>query len=316
MFYSILSVFTALMLSLVGFFGYDFTDRMPEEPAFPIIDCEEQPEGSIRVMSFNVRCADVNGVPVKYRKQLIADEILHVAPDSVGVQEAIPEVMAYLRAALPGYASVGVGRDDGRSSGEHSAIFYNSFRWKLLDSGTFWLSETPDEVSIGWDAACKRICTWAVLQNRLTGETYVHLNSHFDHVSETARRNSAKLIISFIEENFSGFNVVFTADLNSSPATAAYITMTSLLEDTRLTALEAKEFPTFPSIGGGVNGSYIDHILVSPGTEVLSYRTVTSGIDGRYVSDHYPIYADIVVPANEPASLIGRLFNRLINTVC
>lgn len=290
--------FAAVMFFFLGLFGYDFGDKMPEDPAFPIIDCEKQEEGSVRVMSFNVRVADVNGVPVKYRLPLIAGEIARVAPDSLGVQEAASQHMKYLKFALPGYGSVGVGRDDGKDAGEYSAVFYNRRKWEAVDSGTFWLSETPEIVSRGWDAAYNRICTWAVLRNKKTGEVYAHVNTHLDHVSEYARRKSAELIGSFIEEKFGGITVVLTGDLNSAPGEAAYSTLTSILEDSRNTAADSAQFRTFPSIGGGTDGSYIDFVLVTPGTTVLSYRTVTSGIDGRFVSDHYPVYSDIVLPAS------------------
>lgn len=292
----LLSLFSVIMLFFAGLSGTELTDYMPAEPAFPVVDCASQQPGTLRIMSFNVRCSDVNGTPAKYRRQIIADEIINVSPDSVGLQEATPEQMRYLRAALPGYRSVGDGRD-GKNKGEFSAVFYNNRRWKLIDSGMFWLSETPYKVSKGWDAECRRVCTWAVLQNRRTNEEYVHVNSHFDHVSETARRKSAEMIHVFIDEYFSGIPVLFTADLNSSTSGAAYRTMTSFMQDCRFIAQDSIPYGTFHNVNPvGNAGLYLDYVLVTPGIQVKTYRTVTAGIDGRYVSDHFPIYADVVLP--------------------
>lgn len=280
-----------------GLFGITYADAMPEYPEFPIIDYAAQAEGTVRVMSFNVRCRDVNGTPASSRRLVVAEEVLRVAPDSVGVQEATPEWMASLRFNLSGYSSVGVGRE-GENKGEYSAIFYKNSKWKLVDSGTFWLSETPDTVSQDWDAACLRICTWAVLQNRQTGEKYVHVNSHFDHISSLARENSAKLVCDYICKNFEGMPVMFTADLNSRPSDEAYRTMTGLLTDCRFISENCEFYGTFHNCSPETHADYIiDYVLCTPGVQVKDFRTVTTGIGGRFVSDHFPIYADIVLPS-------------------
>lgn len=291
----LMAFFSAISMFFAGLFGFVCTDKMPENPEFPIIQAEAQENGTVRVMSFNVRCTDVNGTPASRRRQIVADEIILVSPDSVGVQEATTEWMRYLKAALPGYVGVGLGRD-GENLGEHSAVFYNSKKWKLLDSDTFWLSETPDRVSKDWDSDCRRICTWALLENRETGEKYAHVNSHFDHVSGLARENSAKMICSFIAEKFADISVVFTADMNSRPSAEAYKTMTGCLQDCRFAAADSVAYGTFHNTDpvGNAN-TYLDYVMTKPGTEVRVYRTVTAGIDGRFVSDHFPIYADLVL---------------------
>lgn len=302
------------MFSLFG--GNELKDVMPEQPEFPIIDSEVQVEGTTRVMSFNVRCDDVNGTKVSMRRQIVADEILHVAPDSVGLQEATPEFVSYLKAALPGYIGVGEGRDGG-SKGEHCCIFYNFKKWKLVDSGTFWLSETPDAPSIAWNAACKRIVTWAVLSNRFTGQRFVHINSHFDHVSELARRNSAEMIINYFSDKYEGLPMVFTADMNSQSNDAAYRTMMTLFEDTKYTAKDSAVYGTFHNCDPVYYKNFIiDYVLVTPGIEAINYRTVTSGIDGRFVSDHFPVYADLILPENGNASFLGRLLQRFFYNIC
>lgn len=293
----------SLLLSITMFFGTLFgaayTDVMPEEPDFPIIDCDARIDGTIRIMSFNVRCADVNGTQPNQRRLLVPIEILKVSPDSVGLQEATPEWMSSIKSNLPGYSYVGEGREGG-NKGEYSAIFYNSRKWKLIDSGTFWLSETPDEVSKAWGADCIRICTWAELQNKKTGEKYVHVNSHFDHVSDLARENSAKMITEFISGKFTDIPVVFTADLNSLPNGIAYKTMTTILKDCGLAAADANGYGTFHNTHPETHKDYIiDYVLCKPELEVKTYRTVTSGVNRRFVSDHFPIYADISLTSTE-----------------
>ena len=281
-------VFTSLFASMKG-------DEKPADTFDPdtltIIEIEEKPRDAVRVASFNIRCADVNGVQVKDRRLIVSKEICDLGADSIGLQEATDEWIKQIK-KIPGFGVVGEGRDGGK--GEGCQILYNRSRWKLLDSGTFWLSETPDEPSMGWDAACPRICTWALLQNRLTGEKYAHVNSHFDHKGRIAVVEEAKIITAFIDENFDGIPIVFTADLNSTPDSEAYAIMTENLEDTRLTAADIKAFGTFHAAHPETHAdSVIDYVLTSPGVEALAYRTVTAGVSGRFVSDHFPVYADL-----------------------
>ncbi|MBR2875916.1 MAG: endonuclease/exonuclease/phosphatase family protein, partial [Clostridia bacterium] len=187
----------------------------------------------VRVMSFNIRCTNVGRDSWEDRIDIVTETIVKSEADSVGVQEATPEWMETLQETLEKYSFVGVGRDDGANKGEYSAIFYLKDKYNLIDSGTFWLSETPDEVSRGWDAACNRICTWAVLENKTTGQRYVHLNSHFDHIGISARANSVDLILSKADE-YTDLPVVFTADMNVKEGSTDYKAMTSgSLKDTK-----------------------------------------------------------------------------------
>lgn len=267
-----------------------------KEGTFPIIGVGEKAEDAVRVMSFNIRSADVNDVPASRRRLPALEEILRIAPDSLGVQEATPEWMFWLR-QMPQYGIVGECRD-GKRQGEACPVLYDRKKYKLIDHDTFWLSETPDEVSYGWDAACRRTCTWALLENRQDGTHYVHVNTHFDHVGTTAVRESAKMISAFIAERFADVPVVFTADLNARPGSEGYNIMTETLFDARLTAPdctdECRALGTFHD--GKPEGrklSQIDYILCGEGVTALSYRTVTDGVNGRFVSDHFPIYADL-----------------------
>jgi endonuclease/exonuclease/phosphatase family metal-dependent hydrolase len=266
---------------------------------FPLIEPEEKAKGDTRVMSFNIRCVDLNGVEADFRRTVVTEEILRVQPDSVGIQEATPEWVAALEDRLCGYAWVGLERDGGKPAdqgGESCPIFYLKAKYRLVDHGDFWISDTPDVPSFGPGAACRRICTWAILKNRLTGETYVHVNTHFDHISEEARVQGGENLNRYIEEHFSGMNVVFTADMNTTPDTETYVTMTANLKDARLAAADSVGYGTFHGCRPEDRADYyIDFVLCSPDIEVTAYRTVTAGINGRFVSDHFPIYADLTL---------------------
>lgn len=293
----------AMLLSVTALFTNAFQiswgDSMKGHD-FPLIAAEEKAAGDIRVMSFNVRCEDNNGVPRISRKHLAVKEILRIRPDSLGVQEATPEWMSYLDSALPEYGSVGAARDNGRSVfrlGESSAIFYRKDALALLDHGDFWLSETPDKPSIYPGAGCNRICTWALLREKATGVTYLHVNSHFDNLSYEARTYGANLISNWIKENYPRMPVVFTADMNSSELSDAYRIMTEALRDTRYTAADAEAYGTFHMCAPeSAENRVLDYILCSPEIDANAYRTVTDGIEGRFVSDHFPIYADLSIP--------------------
>ena len=264
---------------------------------FPLIEPEEKPAVATRIMSFNLRGGDVNGVRADYRRAIAAEEIRRVKPDSVGTQEATRWWITALEDLLPEYAWVGVERDEGKPAdqgNESCVIFYLKAKYKLMDHGDFWISDTPDVPSYGPGAACIRICTWARLKNRLTGEEYVHVNTHFDHISEEARVQGGQIVNDFIQTHFAGMNVVFTADMNTTPDTPTYDTMTQNLADARFAAADAVSYGTFHGCRPEDRADYyIDYILVSPELPVLTYRTVTAGVNGRFVSDHFPIYADI-----------------------
>ena len=276
----------------------DFADSY-EGHDFPLISAAEKEEGKTRIMSFNIRAGDLNGVPSGKRASIIALAINRIAPDCFGLQESNGEWITKLRFLLPQYACVGVDRDTGRkiTGGEHAEIFYLRSKYKLLDSGNFWLSETPDVPSFGPGAAYRRVCTWVKLRNRITRETFVHINTHFDHVSEDARVFAANYVNEFIQEHFPDENVVFTADMNTTPDGAAYAKMTENLVDARLNADKCVQYGTFHNMTPeNAPDYYIDFILCSPGIHVCEYRTVTEGADGRFISDHFPIYADLEFP--------------------
>ena len=267
---------------------------------FPLIGPGKKADGLTRIMSFNLRCEDVNGVMADQRRDIVAEQIRQVQPDSFGVQEATAEWMKSLSKQLPEYGWVGLERENGKAAdkgGEACAVFYLKAKYRVLDHGDFWLSDTPDQPSVGPGAACKRICTWAKLKDLRTGAEYVHVNTHFDHVSEEARVLGGEIVNRYIAEHFSDVPVVFTADMNTTEKGEAYATMTQRLNDARMTAADSRSFGTFHACRPETHAdNYIDFVLCSEDIEVASYRTLTEGINGRFVSDHFPIYADVLIP--------------------
>lgn len=264
-----------------------------DDSLFPVLEITEKEENALRIMSFNIRFDDVGGVPMRNRRALVLKTIYDADPDSFGVQEATPQWMNTLRLMLPEYGSVGVGRDGG-NKGEYSAVFYKKDKYKLVDSDTFWLSETPEVPSKSWNSSLRRICTWAVLENRKTGEQYVHVNSHYDHKSTEAMREAAKLICAFVNEKFPDMPVFFTADMNADPYSQVYRTMTATFKDTRTNAPITTDTETFHDMFNG-NERIIDYVMYRGAVTPTMYRVITAPVAGRYVSDHFPLYADFIM---------------------
>ncbi len=261
----------------------------------------------VRTMSFNIRyntpSDGVNAWP--NRKAWVANLIRFHGADVIGVQEALAPMLADLDTLLPALARVGVGRADGRSAGEFSAILYRRDRLELLDSGTFWLSPTPSVAgSKGWDAAIERVATWARFRDRRSGCSYVHLNTHFDHIGEVARQQSARLIRERLAALSDGVPVVVTGDLNSDPQSGAYRVLTG---DSVANAITPLRDAFVASQGGHYGptstwtafkaieaGRRIDYVMVSPNVRVLTHAILSDSWDGRFPSDHLPVVADLV----------------------
>ena len=250
----------------------------------------------MKIMSFNIRCGDVGEETWEDRIGIVAQTMLESDADSIGVQEATPEWMDALKKNLSDkYDYVGVGRDDGKNKGEYSPVFYLKDKYDVLGSDTFWLSETPKEVSYGWDAACRRVCTWVHLKDKETGKEYVHINTHFDHIGVEARRNSVDMIVEH-SKTFINIPVVFTADMNVVEGTENYnqFVNSGIFSDTKKLAPDTMNYCTYHDTKPEKHKKdVIDYVMVNDGFEALKYVVMTEGIDGRFVSDHYPIYADI-----------------------
>lgn len=261
----------------------------------------------LHVMSFNIRYnnpADgVNAWP--NRRDWVAGLIRFHEADVVGVQEALLDMLIDLDARLPGFARVGVGRTDGRTKGEFSAILYRTDRLALEDSGTFWLSPTPALVgSKGWDAALERVATWAKFRDRQSGCRHLHLNTHFDHMGEQARQESARLIRRMLPALSAGLPIIVTGDLNTDPASVAYRVFTRdtlpgagpPLADAMFASQRGHYGPTstWTAFRAIEPGHRIDYVLVSSRIAVLSHGILTDRWDDRFPSDHLPVLASLV----------------------
>lgn len=268
-----------------------------EIPADKVFGFAQKPQDTVRIMSFNVRCTNVGARSMKDRVPDVVATILNGMPDSLGVQEATPKWIDTLNEELgESYAYVGEGRDGGHD-GEYSAIFYLKDKYSVVDSGTFWLSETPNEVSYGWDAACRRICTWAILENKESGEKYIHMNSHFDHVGEEARSQSIKMIIEKSKE-YENIPAVFTADMNVPEGSKNYkeIAENSIFKDTKYTAENANVYVTYHDrYPEKEHARVIDYCFANKGFEAINYGVITESPSKYYVSDHFPLYADLKI---------------------
>lgn len=267
----------ALILPLLGIDSVDYGAKAPEAE-------------TVRIMSFNVR----NGEHSRGKNvpQFVADYM----PDSVGLQECEGTWYMTLEAYLKdSYGIVGTGRLTGvKYIGEATAIMYRKDKYDLVDSGTIWLSETPDKVSVGWDAKHHRTCTWVILENKETGEQYAHLNTHLDHVGEQARTNGLQLILD-LADSFD-MPVVVTGDFNFGKSDPLYTQLVSgNLSDTQDIAEKTMTGKTYHAYNGGEDGEPIDFICVNGKiTDVKEYRIVRDIYGDTYISDHFPIFADMV----------------------
>lgn len=252
----------------------------------------------MNVMTYNIRFdnpGDQNDLWNR-RKSLILEQLFFYEPAVFGIQEGMYHQVQYLDDSLPGYEYAGVGREDGRTAGEYSAIYYDRGLFTLIKDRTFWLSETPDEPSVGWDAAMERICTCVLLRHKESGRHVWVFNTHFDHVGEQARQNSARLVLDKIEElNKDGYPVVLMGDLNAEPGDKPVQLITTRLKDARKVT---KIRPFGPE--GTYNGFHfnepvkrrIDYVFAGD-LEVLKYGVLSDPENLQYPSDHFPVLAKV-----------------------
>ena len=252
----------------------------------------------LKVMSYNIRLStDKDGTNAwKYRCPATLEMIKDQNPDVIGVQEALPEQVSFLEEWVEGYDCVGVGRDDGKKKGEFMSIFWNKKTVKLMKWGTFWLSETPEKPSMGWDAACYRTATWALMKDKRTGERFYFVNTHLDHVGVEARKNGLKLIVERIAEiNPEGYPMVLTGDFNMKPSAPELKDLDACMKSARKVALTTDSHQTFNDWGKAKSDMVIDYIYISGFSSCLEYQTVTKKYnDRKFISDHYPIFARLI----------------------
>ena len=256
----------------------------------------------INMMTYNIRYATTNDGENQWekRKEFLSDQIGFFGPDIFGVREALEHQVEYLNEEFSDFKYIGVGRDDGDSKGEYCAIFYNKEKFDLLGQDTFWLSSSPEKVSVGWDAALERICTYGFFMEKATGAMFWVFNTHFDHIGELARVESAKLITQKIKEiNKDNLPLVLMGDFNLNEESGAIKYLSSVYNDSRNSTLN-KPFGPF----GTFNGfkfhepvqDRIDYIFCSKDNILVEkYGVLTDSKDGKYPSDHFPVLIEITL---------------------
>lgn len=257
------------------------------------------------------------------RSPRIADLVRFHEFNIFGTEEGYRWQLDSLKSLLPGYDFIGVGREDGKEGGEHSAIFYDTNMFRLFDHGDFWLSETPDRPGLGWDAACVRICTWGKFRHIPSGRDFLYFNLHMDHVGKKARIESVKLIAKKMKEFGAKLPAILSGDFNVSQDNECYkyIVDSGFLEDSyELAKVKYAPNGTWNDWDPtAFSTSRIDHIFVSPGTKVRRYGILTDtyrsfeNVKGslepedtfnvklvkstiRLPSDHYPVMVTLTLP--------------------
>ncbi len=259
---------------------------------------------SINVMSFNIRYDNPEDSldNWEFRKERVATAILFYDVDVLGTQEVLHNQLEDLKQRLPEYKVVGVGREDGKEKGEYSALWYKKNRFDLLDSGSFWLSETPEiSGSKGWDGACERIASWVKLKDKISGKKFLALNTHLDHVGVVARREGVSLILDRVNQLSGGLPVIVTGDFNSEPESDVIRHVTDPanpehLTDARLVAPvvygPAWSFHDFGKIPYR-NRPLIDYVFVRNGFDVLRYGVLAETENDSFLSDHAPVLVTV-----------------------
>lgn len=290
----------------------------------PVIALGCVPADAMVAGTFNIRYdnpKDVeNGNGWTQRAPVVASLIRFHRFDVLGIQEAYRNQVDDLQSLLPAYAHSGCGRDDGKDAGEFAAIFYRKDLYALKDSGTFWLSPTPDVPSIGWDAKFKRVCTWVKLESVADRRTFFVFNTHFDHQGSIARLESARLIIHSVKKIAGGQAAVLTGDFNVDQTSESYQVLhdSGYFSDSFETAAERYALNGTPN---GFKGSTftekrIDHVFHTRGFKAIRYGVLTDSYrtpsvdttetgssafpsevkfknyEARIPSDHFPVLVE------------------------
>lgn len=258
---------------------------------------QKRSEKALNLMTYNIRYNNpgdgVNAWP--NRKDWVKDLVEYYDTDILCVQEALKDQVDYLLKDSR-FELEGVGRDDGETRGEYTAILYNKKRFRKEKAGTFWLSETPGQPSKGWDAQIIRICTWVKLFDKATKKDFFVFNTHYDHMGVKAREKSSELIREKIKQIAGKLPVILSGDLNTNPETQPISVLKTFLKD-------AKEISKAKPYGpeGTFNAfkfdaklkDRIDYIFVNDQFDVLKFAVLSDSKDQRYPSDHLPVLVKV-----------------------
>jgi endonuclease/exonuclease/phosphatase family metal-dependent hydrolase len=254
----------------------------------------------LTVGSFNIRFdspGDTGNLWVN-RAPAVASLLRFHDFDVFGTQEGLKNQLDDISAALPQYARYGVGRDDGKEKGEHSAIYYKKGKFKLLNKGDFWLSQTPDKPSLGWDATCcNRVCSWVYLQDLGSKKKFYVFNAHFDHQGVQARKESSKLILKKIKDIAGTQPVILTGDFNGDHESEWYKSLANsgLLKDT----FKQVKYPyannaSFNAFGKELGRKeIIDHVFITDHFKTQKWGLLTDTYHGKFPSDHFPVLVEV-----------------------
>ena len=261
-------------------------------------------ENNLKVMSYNIRYDNAGDGENQWnnRKDFAANLIRFYDADIFGAQEVLNNQLNDLAYRLPGYAHVGVGREDGKTKGEYAPIFYKNDRFELLKSGNFWLAEDMNAVGKkGWDAACERVATWAILRDKQSGKEFFFLNTHLDHMGKVARHEGAALVLEQCKQLAGTLPVIVTGDFNAAPADEPIRVLTNpgdprhLTHSRDLAAFKYGPEWTFHDFGKipFAKREWIDYIFVKGNIRVLNHGVLTDTLNQLYPSDHCPVISTI-----------------------
>jgi endonuclease/exonuclease/phosphatase family metal-dependent hydrolase len=257
------------------------------------------PQNTLNILTYNIRFANPADAPNTWdaRKEKVFDRIRMADPSIFGLQEALYSQVRDVEMAFPAYSRIGSGRDDGQQAGEFSPLFFNSSRFTLMASGTFWLSQTPALAgSRGWDAACNRVVTWARLTDKTAGRSFLICCTHFDHMGKEARKNSALLLLHAADSLAESLPLIVVGDFNADPFSEPYHLLTDEsspvhLSDSRRLAPETSG-PAWTFTGflkGGEAKEQIDYVFFRGNLIPQVYHVDDFSSDGFYPSDHLPV---------------------------
>lgn len=264
-----------------------------------IVSCSSETE-TFNIMTYNIRYDNPSDGENQWsnRKEYLCDQIKYNEVDIFGIQEGLHHQVQYLDENFADFSYVGIGRDDGKEKGEYSAIFYNSDKFKVIEDNTFWLSETPNKISVGWDASMERICTYALFEDLNSKQQFFVFNTHFDHIGNAARLESSKLIYSrIVEINSNDLPVFVMGDFNLLPSSEPIQYLSEVLSDSKKISLTKPFGPT-----GTFNGfkfhepikDRIDYIFTNKEkVQVNKFAILSDSKDCKYPSDHLPVLVEV-----------------------
>ncbi|SBW06266.1 conserved exported hypothetical protein [uncultured Dysgonomonas sp.] len=270
-----------------------------------LTSCNSKPV-DLNVMSFNIRYdnPDDSLNNWQYRKDVAAKTIKNQNADIVGTQEVLVNQLNDLKSRLPEYNAIGVGREDGIEKGEYSAILYKKDRFKGIKSGYFWLSETPEVAgSKGWDGACERIATWAILEDISSKKQLFFINTHLDHVGKIARQEGVTLLLSRANALANGLPIIMTGDFNATPESDVIKHVTDvnspehLIHSKDIAVEKSRTDWTFHGFGKVPmeRREFIDYVFVSKGIKVAKHSVLPEKLDDIFISDHSVVVAQIEI---------------------